>query len=680
LRSLSVRRHARLIVTRTDTARSGAGHGAAATLVAVFVGTVFLTVWASSGRAMPTGHDQLPAWANPMSTMISYGVAGALLLDRRPDLPFGWLLSAVAVLVVIEVVVAFPAADAIAGGDRGSLATWALTPLTFGFLPVAVQGLINVRFPTGRPATRAGAWLERAIVAGTVLVVLGGLFGGTMDGLVDGAPSLTHPLTGGTVAGRAGDVLVLLAPVVVLLGLVAGLGVVWRFLRSRGLERQQLKWRAAGVVLALAMFPLAVTEGLGVLGVLDAPVFVLTLAIPVLRYRLWAIDTILRRSIAYAVVTTLLVMAYVVIAVTVARIASARVAAPVAAAVVALSFAPVVRWAQRLVDGLFYGDRSDPYRTLRELGRRLSAMPHRDVLESLVQSIATSLRLPYVAVERPDGTRLAEHGVPGPNTARWPLTYEQRHEGFLVASPRRGEDVFDDRDQALLRDVAEQVGVAVHAVGLTTELLVSRQRLVTAREEERRRLRRELHDGLGPVLTAVGLNLDAAQSGVDTDLAAARIHLGNAKEATTQALSDLRRLVHDLRPPALDLGLAAALRVQLDRLTAGSALSATVAAPELPELPAAVEVAVFRIAVEAVTNAVRHSDAARCEVGLSATEGELILRVHDDGTSTQPWTPGVGMTAMWERAAELGGTLRAGPAETGGATVVAAFPLARIDR
>jgi signal transduction histidine kinase len=93
-----------------------------------------------------------------------------------------------------------------------------------------------------------------------------------------------------------------------------------------------------------------------------------------------------------------------------------------------------------------------------------------------------------------------------------------------------------------------------------------------------------------------------------------------------------------------------------------------------------VEVAAFRIAVEAVTNAVRHSDAARCEVCLSATEGELILRVHDDGTSTQPWTPGVGMTAMWERAAELGGTLRTGPTETGGATVVAAFPLARIDR
>ncbi|MGK5682257.1 sensor histidine kinase [Actinoplanes sp. URMC 104] len=646
----------------------------------MFAGTVFLTVWAASGRATPVGQDQLPAWVSPMVTMISYGVAGAVLLDRRPDLPFGWLLSAVAVLLVVEVVVAFPAADAITGGDRGGLARWALTPLTFGFLPVAVQGLVNVRFPTGRPATRAGAWLEKAIVAGTVLVVLGGFLGGTMDGLVDGAASLAHPLTAGTVAGRAGDALVLLAPVVVLLGLVAGIGVVWRFIRSAGLQRQQLKWRAAGVVLALAMFPLAVTDGLGALGVLDAPVFVLTLAIPVMRYRLWAIDTILRRSIAYAVVTALLVVAYVAVAVAVSRIASARVAAPVAAAVVALSFAPVVRWAQRLVDGLFYGDRSDPYRTLRALGRRLSAMPHHDVLESLVQSIATSLRLPYVAVERPDGTLLAEHGVPGASRERWPLTYEQRCEGFLVASPRRGEDVFDDRDQALLSDVAEQVGVAVHAVGLTAELLVSRQRLVTAREEERRRLRRELHDGLGPVLTAVGLNLDAAQAGVGTDPAAARTHLGNARKATTQALGDLRRLVHDLRPPALDLGLAAALRVQIESLTAGSALSATVAAPELPELPAAVEVAVFRIAVEAVTNAVRHSGATRCEVCLSVTGDELTVRVHDDGASTRSWTPGVGMTAMWERAAELGGTLRAGPEATGGATVVATFPLARTDR
>jgi signal transduction histidine kinase len=182
------------------------------------------------------------------------------------------------------------------------------------------------------------------------------------------------------------------------------------------------------------------------------------------------------------------------------------------------------------------------------------------------------------------------------------------------------------------------------------------------------------------VLTAVGLNLDAAQAGLTTDPVTARTQVANAKEATTQALADLRRLVHNLRPPALDLGLVAALRVQLDRLGAGTALSLTVDAPDLPELPAAVEVAVFRIAVEAVTNAVRHSGAEHCRVCLTNTGTELTLHVHDDGTSTQPWTPGVGLTAMRERAAELDGTLEAGPAAAGGATVTARFPLPQVER
>jgi two-component system, NarL family, sensor kinase len=685
--------HARIIDTRPSPAthaathaavRDAAGPGAArydasrwatATFAAVLLGVVFLAVWALAGRSMPTAHGALPAWVDPMVTIVSYGMAGALLLDRRPDLPFGWLLAGVAVLVVVEVVVAFPAADAITRGDEGAPARWALTPLTFAFLPVAVQGLINVRFPSGRPATRAGALLEAAIVVGTGLVLVAGFLGGSMNGVVDAAPRLQHPLTGGTAVGRVGDALVALAPVVVLLGLLAGLGVVWRFVRAEGLERQQLKWRAAGVVLALAMFPLAVTERLGPLGVLDSPLFVLTLVIPALRYRLWAIDTIVRRSVAYAVITAVLVLAYVAATATTARVVSDRVAAPVAAALVALLFAPLSRRVQRLVDRLFYGDRSDPYRTLRDLGRRLSAVPHGDVLGSLVQSIATSLRLPYVAVERRDGTRLAAHGDAATIEQRWPLTYEQHDEGFLVASPRRGEDGFDERDRELLRDIAEHVGVAVHAVGLTTELLHSRQRLVTAREEERRRLRRDLHDGLGPVLTSVGLNLDAARARLATDRSAAQEHIAGAKEATVHALADLRRLVHDLRPPALDLGLTAALRTQVERLGAGCDLSITVDAPDLPDLPAAVEVAAYRIGVEAVTNAVRHSGGRHCRVRLATAGDDLVLDIHDDGTSPGPWKPGVGLTAMRERTAELGGTLRAGPDPTVGASVTATFPL-----
>ena len=477
--------------------RMDASRWAAATLAVVLVGVVVLITWITSGRPSPGADVPLP-WLESLVAIVSYGVAGAVLIDRRPDLPFGWLLSGTAVLVVVQVVALLPAYDAAVHGDRGGLVGFALTTASFTFLPIAVQGLINVRFPSGRPATRFGRVLEIALIAGTALVVLGGFLGSSSPSELTGDPSFTNPLTGGTPIGRVADTFIFLAPVVVLLGLVAGLGVVVRFARAHGIERQQLKWRAVGVLVALALFPLAVTDHLGALNAVDSLLFVLTLAVPVLRYRLWAIDTILRRSVVYALITALLAAGYIGVSAVIGQFASDRLAGPVAAAAVALLFAPLRGWVQGLVDRFFYGDRSDPYRTLRELSRQLNAVRHGDVLGSLVASVATSLRLPYVAIERPDGVILAASGVEGPKQERWPLAYEQRVEGFLLASPRRGEDVFDERDAALLGDVAGQIGVAVHAESLTTELLRSRERLVSTREEERRRLRRDLHDGIGP--------------------------------------------------------------------------------------------------------------------------------------------------------------------------------------
>jgi signal transduction histidine kinase len=326
--------------------------------------------------------------------------------------------------------------------------------------------------------------------------------------------------------------------------------VVVRVFRAEGIARQQLKWRAVGVLVSLSLFPLAVTEQLPFFATgLDAVVFVLTLVVPVLRYRLWWIDTILRRSLVYGAITAALVIGFAAVSALATRVVSRQVAAPVAAVVVALSFVPLRDRTQRLVDRLFYGGRQDPYRTLRDLGHRLNTVPGGDALGSFGHAVASALRLPYVAVERPDGTPVASYGTPSQPLGRWPLAYEGQVEGFLVASSRRGEDGFDDCDRSLLADIAGQLGLALHTRRLTAELLRSRQRLVTAREEERRRLRRELHDGLGPVLTAIGLTLDAARARLATDPAAADHHLGEAKEATAQALADLRKVVHGLRPP-----------------------------------------------------------------------------------------------------------------------------------
>ena len=642
------------------------------------------SAWRLHGGA-GAGSLRYDNWVDDLFTIVPFGVAGAVLLDRRPDLPFGWLLAGGCGLHTLGVLLHNSAAVAVARGDTGPVVILGLAAGSLLFLQLPIQGLVNVRFPSGRPASSKGRALEMAIVVGAVLATLGGVFGATS--FRSGPPAtplegLRNPLTGGTAVGRFADSLVVLAPVTVLLTLVAGIGVVVRWRRAEGVERQQLKWRATHVVFALVLFPLAVTAGIGPVGRTDNLLFVLTLAIPVLRYRLWAIDTILRRSAAYALVTVVLAAGYAGVTVLGAELVSERVGAVVAAVGIAAAFAPLRDRAQRFVDRLFYGARSEPYRALSELGRQLdAATAPGDALRGIVVAVTDTLRLPYVAIERAgDGSALAAVGTAGPVVERWPLAYEGRAEGFLVASPRRGDDAFDDRDRELLADVARHAGAAVHAEALTADLLVSRQRLVAAREEERRRLRRELHDGLGPVLTGVGLNLDAARLRLLSDPAGADELVAQAKAASTQAIADLRRVVYGLRPPALDdLGLAGAIRAQADRLGAGAGLQVVFDAAELPTLPAAVEVAAYRTAIEAVTNAARHANATTCTVRLAVDADHLgrrlLLDVDDDGAGGNGWKPGVGLTAMRERAEELGGSFCAGPRPGGGARVTLSFPL-----
>ena len=244
-----------------------------------------------------------------------------------------------------------------------------------------------------------------------------------------------------------------------------------------------------------------------------------------------------------------------------------------------------------------------------------------------------------------------------------------------MAAPRRGESALDERDRGVLADLARQAGAAVHAEALTADLVASRQRIVEAREEERRRLRRDLHDGLGPLLTSVGLNLDALRTQVTAGTGDPLDLLARAKEASAQAIADLRTVVYSLRPPALDdLGVVGAIAAYARRTGDGSSLVIRVEDNGLPALPAAVEVALFRIAVEAVTNVVRHADAHTCRVRLCGDHGSAVVEVLDDGRGEEPWTPGVGTVAMGERVSELGGTLEIGPTDRGG-RLRASFPL-----
>jgi signal transduction histidine kinase len=296
--------------------------------------------------------------------------------------------------------------------------------------------------------------------------------------------------------------------------------------------------------------------------------------------------------------------------------------------------------------------------------------------------VREALKLPYAAIALSEGDEFviaAESGSPADAPLRLPLVYGRETVGeLLLASRSRGEE-FAPADRHLLEDLARQAGIAVHAVRLTNDLKRSRERLVTAQEEERRRLRRDLHDGLGPALGSLPLKLDVADDLVDRDPAAARELLRELKRQVQSAVTDIRRLVYALRPPALDdLGLLGAIRETAAQHGANG-LRVSVQAPEaLPPLPAAVEVAVYRIVQEALANVVRHAAASECSIRLALDEPveRLRLEVMDDGRGLRPARGrGVGIASMRERAEELGGECVVESPVDGGTRVLVRLPL-----
>ena len=345
---------------------------------------------------------------------------------------------------------------------------------------------------------------------------------------------------------------------------------------------------------------------------------------------------------------------------------------------------------QRGVTRLLYGERDEPWRAIRRLGQRLdlAADPER-AYPAIVDTVADALRLPFVALELFDDDGrpgvAASRGQRHDPTVTMPLVHGTERVGSLVLGVRTGERGFRSDETDLLDDLARQAGNAIHALRLRSDLARSHERLLLAREEERRRLRRDLHDGLGPSLAAIGLRAEASAEVMTTDPDAAKRLLGELGSDVQAALAEIRRLVDGLRPPALDeLGLLGAIEQQAARLegSSGSGAATTItveATPSpLPEMPAAVEVAAYRIAVEALTNAIRHADARTCAVRIAAGE-QLVIEVDDDGHGLPTGaTPGTGLESMEARATELGGSLRIDRRRGGGTHLEARLPLAGV--
>lgn len=464
--------------------------------------------------------------------------------------------------------------------------------------------------------------------------------------------------------------------------------------------RQQTKWVVYGISAAIiGFFVVTLPASLGIsmeqgstyglisiTGLMLVFLFIPTsIGIAITRSRLWDIDPIINRTLVYGALSFLTIAFYVLVvggfALYFRNNESNIIISFIATGMVAILFEPLRQRLQRGVNRLMYGERDDPATVLTRLSQHLdSALAPDSVLQTIVETLAQTLRLPYAAISLLDEEpRFASsRQLPPSELIHLPLTYQTERVGQLLLAPRSPGESFSPADMKLINLIAQQAGVAAYTVRLNNDLQRSRERLVTAQEEERRRLRRDLHDGVGPTLASLSQRIDTASELMDSDPEKSKQFLKDLKGQVKETVAEIRRLVYALRPPVLDeFGLISAIREHVAQYSGPNGMQITFDATEpLPSLPAAVEVAAYRIALEAFTNIVKHAGANACQIKIRIENSSLDLEVADNGKGLpETARAGIGFTSMRERAAELGGECIIENNPTGGTIVRARLPI-----
>ena len=646
---------------------------------------------------------------------LAYPAVGALIASRLPTNPIGWIFCSIGVVFATQRFAAAYADYALLQNlslPLGEYAAWFSTWVDFANPTLSV--FLMLLFPVGRLPSHRWRIVAGAALLGAALTALGVAFmpdSLITHGYVQNPFGIAAVIYGNlTTYALFGWSRILGVALLLGSGLLALCSVILRLRHAGGNERQQLKWFLFAVV-PLTVFSHVVigintivryytTDFLFhtinlltwesyqpvryvlVVAALLVPIFTY---VAILRYNLYDIDVVINRTLVYGALTVCVVAIYVLLVVALGALFQARGNLPIsllATGLVAVAFQPLRGRLQRSVNRLMYGERDDPYAVVSRLGKRLEAtLEPEAVLPTVVETIAQALKLPYAAILLKEGEgyrTAASYGSPNGEPETIPLVYQREEVGRLVLSPRAPGEGFSDADRALLEDLARQAEVAVHAVRLTADLQRSREQLVATREEERRRLRRDLHDGLGAQLAGLNVQAGTIRRLIPSDPGAADELVLELREELRGAIADIRRLVYDLRPPALDdLGLVEALRQLAERYgSKDGPLRVVVEAPEdLFDLPAAVEVSVYRISQEALTNVARHARATTCAVRLAVND-DVMLEIVDDGVGIPSGrSAGVGLSSMHERAEELGGSCVVESTPEGGTRVIARLPL-----
>jgi signal transduction histidine kinase len=652
---------------------------------------VLLLAIGASLWSIPTESNE---WIYGLPFTASCGVLGGLLIAARPGNPVSLGFALTGLLFAVGLFAEqYAVYGLITRPESLPSAEIALWLQTWVYQPALILMFVIVPlyFPDGRLPSVKWRWVARSAL--TLMAITTTLEAVAPANVHLGDSTLPNPY--GIDQMRAVGWFTDWALGLVWLGLVVAAvsSLVLRYRRAEGEQRQQIKWLAYALVLVTVGFAIDASVALAapalypvvfpVIQLLTVTV-VVAAAIAILRHRLFDIDLLINRTLVYGALTTCLVAGYVLVVGWLGALFEARgspAVALVATGMVAVAFAPLRDRLQRLVNRLLYGDRNDPYRVLTLLGRRLEATLAPDaVLPTVVDTVSEALKLPYAAVEVGQAgvfVNAAEHGqrpTDSDGLLHLQLSHSGEELGRLTLAARGQREGFSAADRQVLDDLVRQIGTAVHAVRLSADLQRSREKLVVAREEERRRVGRDLHDGLGPQLASLGMQIQAARDLIATDPPRAIELLSELLNQTESAVEDIRRVAHKLRPPVLDaLGLLGALRVHAD---AEQLVRVRLDIPhELPELTAAVEVAAYHITLEALHNVASHAGASRCTVRMRHESDALYLKIADDGSGIPAdHNIGVGLSSMRERAAELGGACTVETAATGGTVIRAVLP------
>jgi signal transduction histidine kinase len=624
-------------------------------------------------------------------------VVGFVLASRRPANRMGWLFLAAGLTLGLEAFMTPYGLHAlrVAPGSlpAGRLVAWFSSWIWV--TQIALLSFLLMLFPTGR--LRSRRWLPAAWFVGAVytFAVVALLVRATRD-WEEPFASFSHGLNPGVL-----HALLILVPATLVVSVAA---VVIRFVLSTGDERLQLKWFAAAALLVVAaMIPGIVTNSV-VAGVIENLAFLFlytAIAIAVLKHRLYDIDIVISKAVLYGSLAVFITAVYAGLVVGVGTLAGNRrspLLAALAAAVVAVAFQPVRQWAGRLANRVVYGRRATPYQVLSDFARRIGgAYADEDVLPQMahivadgtgaervvvwlrvdddLRPVAASGGSPPAAPSQVEALPVAD-GRAMPSVPGADLSVPVVHQGELLGAisvrmPR--DEPLRPAGEQLVTDVASQAGLVLSNVGLIEDLRASRQRLVAAQDETRRRLERNIHDGAQQDLVALGIKLRLAGMTVDEDPAEAKQMIGQLQTEAAGALENLRDLARGIYPPLLaDLGLAAALNGQANK----SPVPVTVDADGIGRFGQDTEAAVYFCCLEALQNIVKYAHATQARICLQAQNGTLRFTVSDDGIGYDArHTPmGSGLRNMSDRLAALGGRLEVRSAPREGTTITAELP------